>query len=347
MAERTLAVSLQGLGNAFLTLPLAKALAAAGDAVTLLTLSPRGLPALARAPFLDDALAAGDPAWRGAAGRWRLLRELRCRRFDRAVFSFPSGANAYRFVRLTGIPARYGHAYPEVGRAAGHLTHAVVPLRQGHDLDQNLQLAAALGLPHNAADLWPILTIPPDAIDRAQAWLTKKCWDPHARYLGLHTGCDGQWAEKRWPAEHFAALAEKIYAQYGLPALVLDGPAEAGSGRQVARLAKSPVLAMDGYGDLADAWGLMALCDLFVANDSGLMNLAAASGVPTVAVFGPSQVWRTRPYGPRGRAVVAGRTCVPCFGLGPYAGCPFPYHHCLTYVSVDRVAAAAGELLAR
>jgi heptosyltransferase-1 len=347
MAERTLVVSLAGIGNALLALPLAKALRDAGDETTLLTFSPRGLPAVGGAPFLHAALAADDPAYRGLAGRWRLLGELRRRRFDRAVFSFPSGANAYRFVRLAGIPQRVGHAYPEVGRAARHLTLAAAPLPRAHDLDQNLLLAAALGAPHDAADLWPIITIPPDAIARAKAWLAAQGWDPERRYVGLHAGCDGRWVEKRWPAEHFAALAEQLYERRGLAAIVLDGPAEAGAGRCVARLAKTPVLPMDGFGDLADAWGVMALCELVVANDSGLMNLAAASGVPTVAVFGPSEVWRTRPYGPHGRAVVAGRACVPCFTLGPYPGCPFPYEHCLTYVSPERVLAAAGELLDR
>lgn len=347
MTSRTLIVSLQGIGNSLLALPLARALYENGEPVTLLTLSPRARPLLEHVPFLAATLAAGETRYQGFAGRARLWRELRRRRFSRAIFSYPSGANAYRFIRLAGIPERLGHRYTEASGAWHHLTLAVPALTRTHDLDQNRQLLAALGLPAAPADCWPVLSVPNELRAKARAYLAGQGLDPEARYLGLHTGCDGLWVEKRWPEEHFAALAEEIFRRYGLPAIVFDGPAEPGTGRRVARLAKTPVHALDGYGELTDAWGLLSVCDLFVANDSGLMNLAAASGVPTVAVFGPSEPHRTRPYGPRGRAVVTERTCAPCYGLGPYPGCPHAYAHCLAGLPPARVLAAAEDLLRR
>jgi len=86
-------------------------------------------------------------------------------------------------------------------------------------------------------------------------------------------------------------------------------------------------------------------CKFVASNDSGLMNLAAASGIPTVAVFGPSQPHRTRPFGPRGRAVITDRTCAPCYGLGPYSGCPFPEEHCLQAVAPEQVFDAIVDLV--
>jgi len=344
---RTLVVSLQGIGNALLALPLAEALRRGGDDVTLLALSPRLRPVLAHAPMVSEFIAAGDPQYRGWRGRVRLIVDLRLRRFDRAVFSFPAGKNSYRLIRLAGIRQRIGHRYREVGRSARLLTIALAPLRKGHDLEQNLQLAEALGLEHNTAALWPPLTIPAALAEKGRAYLAAQGLDPQARYVGLHTGCDGQWIEKRWPEHHFARVAEALAEKYGWPAIVFDGPAEPGSGRRVARAASSPVHALDGWGDLADAWGLMAACELFVSNDSGLMNLAAASGLPTVAVFGPSEAHRTRPFGPRGRAVVTVRPCAPCYGLRRYRGCPHEYFHCLADLAPERVLAAVDELMAR
>jgi len=343
----TLIVSLQGIGNALLALPLAAAARRAGERTTMLVLSPRRLPVLAQASALDEALAADEPCFRGWRGRWRLLREIRRRRFNRVLFAYPSGKNAYRFARLTGIGERLGHRYAPIEKAAGHLTTALAPLRKGHDLEQNMMLAEHLGWTHNLAELWPALTIPPASAERARQYLAEKGLDPRARYVGLHTGCDGRWIEKRWPEEHFAVVAEQVYAAYGLPAIVFDGPGEPGTGLLVKRLAQSPVHALDSWGDLADAFALLSVCDLFVANDSGLMNLAAACGVPAVAVFGPSEPWRTRPYGPHGRAVISERTCAPCYRLGPYAGCPYEYHHCLRGLSPARVMAAIDELLKR
>jgi len=343
----TLIVSLQGIGNALLALPLAEAAHRAGERTTMLVLSPRLLPVLAHAPALDEALAADEPRFRGLRGRWRLLGEIRRRRFDRVFFAYPSGKNAYRFARLAGIDERLGHRYAPIEKAAKHLTAALAPLRKGHDLEQNMTLAEHLGWAHNLAELWPALTVPAALAERARQYLTKMGLDPQARYVGLHTGCDGRWVEKRWPEEHFAAVAEQVHAAYGLPAIVLDGPGEPGTGLLVKRLAKTPVHALAGWGDLADAFALLSVCDLFVSNDSGLMNLAAACGVPTVAVFGPSEPWRTRPYGPHGRAVISERTCAPCYTLGPYAGCPYKYHHCLRGLSPARVMATIDELMKR
>ncbi len=344
---RTLVVSLQGIGNALLALPLAEALRRTGDEIAFLTLSPRLQPVIARAPMIREAIFAGDDIYQGWAGRRRLWREVGRRHFDRAVFSFPSGRNSYRLVRLACVPQRIGHAYPEVGRTSRWLTVALDPLRRGHDFEQNLQLAAYLGAPTDIASLWPILPVPVDLAERGRQYLAEHGFDPQARYLGLHTGCDGQWVEKRWPERHFARVAEAVYREYGLPAIVFDGPGEPGSGRRVMRAATSPVHALDGWGDLADAWGLLAVCDLFVSNDSGLMNLAAAAGVPTVAVFGPSEAHRTRPFGPLGRAVITDRTCAPCFGLGRYPGCPHEYFPCLADLPPERVLAAVNELMKR
>ncbi len=344
---KTLVISLQGIGNALLALPAAEALRRAGDDVTLLALSPRLRPVLAHAPMLREIILAGDARYRGWRGRLRLLTELRRRRFDRAVFSFPSGRNSYRLARLAGIPQRVGHDYPELGRVARHLTIGVAPLRQGHDLEQNLQLVGLLAPKPDVATLWPPLVIPPELIEKGRQYLDAQKLDPCARYVGLHTGSDGLWVEKRWPEHHFARVAEAVYAKYGLPAIVFDGPAEPGSGRRVARAASSPVHALDGWGDLGDAWGLLAACDLFVSNDSGLMNLAAASGLPTVAVFGPSEAHRTRPFGPRGRAVITDRPCAPCYGLGRFAGCPHEYDPCLAEIAPERVLAAIDELIGR
>lgn len=345
MGKRTLVISLQGIGNAILSLPFIRALGEAGDEVTLLTNSPRILPLLNHFPDVRRVLAADAPVYRGPWGRRRLLSEVHRSQFDRAVFAFPSGTTAYLFIWLAGIPERFGHVYPEISHARTLLTVAREPLRKAHDVEQNFQLLAELGIAATPEKYWPILEIPMICRETAQAYLRSHGLDPTARYLGLHTGCDNAFVEKRWPAAHVAALVDRVHAKHRLPAIVMDGPAEPGSGERVARLAKTPVHCLDRDTDLLAAWGLMSCCDVFVSNDSGLMNLAAASGVPTVGIFGPSEAHRTRPYGPRGRAVIAGRTCVPCFGLGPYPGCPYPYNHCLAGVLPATVADRVDELL--
>ena len=79
---------------------------------------------------------------------------------------------------------------------------------------------------------------------------------------------------------------------------------------------------------------------LLVTNDSGPMHLAAALGVPVVAVFGPTDWRETHPVGDGHRLVREPVHCAPC-GLRE---CPID-HRCMRRVTVDRVAAEAVALL--
>src|SRR2546428_12826970 len=99
------------------------------------------------------------------------------------------------------------------------------------------------------------------------------------------------------------------------------------------------------------AAGVVERCQLFIGNDSGPMHMAAALGVPTVAIFGPGTPRRTAPLAARGGVVVVTKEypCSPCrqnfFRECPAspAGKPF----CLEEIQIDEVERAAAGLLAR
>jgi ADP-heptose:LPS heptosyltransferase len=97
--------------------------------------------------------------------------------------------------------------------------------------------------------------------------------------------------------------------------------------------------------DLAGLAAAMAELDLLVTNDSGPMHLAAALGVPCVALFGPTDRRRTAPAGDAGAGhVVLARDlwCSPCFKRR----CPLLHHGCLRGMGVDQVADAVEHRLA-
>ena len=107
--------------------------------------------------------------------------------------------------------------------------------------------------------------------------------------------------KKNWPAGNFAELMGKL-ANWGWDFRVLRGPADAQSVKNLLR-------AWDGIGvrviepeSVSDLCGVLAAFDLVVSNDSGVAHLSAALGRPTVAVFGPTNVFR---WVPRGAAAVA------------------------------------------
>jgi heptosyltransferase-2 len=94
-----------------------------------------------------------------------------------------------------------------------------------------------------------------------------------------------------------------------------------------------------GETTLAEFIDLAAACRLFLTNDSGAMHVAAALGVPTVAIFGSTDEAATGPAAPLARVVRGAAACAPCL----LRDCPID-HRCMTRVTAEQVAAAAIQL---
>jgi heptosyltransferase-2 len=106
--------------------------------------------------------------------------------------------------------------------------------------------------------------------------------------------------------------------------------------------AEAPIVDLAGRTDLRALVALFAMCDGVVSNDSGAMHLAAASGVPVTAIFGPTNEQRTAPLphpSGAGTAIVAGQAwCRPC----ELRACPLD-HRCMTSIDVETVIEATAR----
>ncbi len=122
----------------------------------------------------------------------------------------------------------------------------------------------------------------------------------------LHPGAGS--ARKRWPAERFAALAERLAAR-GYAVAVTCGPSDEEAVSHVRRhLREARVDILDGLA-LEDLAAVLARARLVVGNDSGVTHLAALAGAPTLALFGPFDPAYWAPIGPRVVALDAGTAC--------------------------------------
>lgn len=120
-----------------------------------------------------------------------------------------------------------------------------------------------------------------------------------APWIGL--GPTANWSGKVWPAANFAALFRALPA--GARPVIFAGPgAQERAGAQLLLDQLPDAVDLCGQLTLSEAAACLARCRLFVGNDSGLMHIAAASGVPTLGLFGPTSV---ADYAPAGRAVAA------------------------------------------
>lgn len=112
------------------------------------------------------------------------------------------------------------------------------------------------------------------------------------------------WIGKQWPAKRFTELAVRLTAKTGLfpDAQIAVFATEAERDQVQLLLENLPAERCEdfvGAGDLSDVASLLNLCDFFVGNDSGLMHMSAALGIPTLGLFGPSRPEHYAPWGPK------------------------------------------------
>lgn len=208
-----------------------------------------------------------------------------------------------------------------------------------------LRLVEALGFPLVDAGP-PRLACPPALRDRGLRILCERgaCLDRPV--IGLAPGAAFGHA-KRWPPELAAALVAQIVARTSAVVAVVGAAGDRDTARQLqSSIVKSGVvpagrvLDLVGQTSLGELLGVIAACRAFVSNDSGVMHLSAALGVPVVAVFGPTDEHATAPLGPH-RVVTAASWCRPC----QLRECPID-HHCMRGIAPTAVFAALADVLA-
>jgi heptosyltransferase III len=116
------------------------------------------------------------------------------------------------------------------------------------------------------------------------------------------------WAPKVWPAERFVTLFRRLAEEHipGAMAAVIAGPGEreAASANRVLQALPNAINLIDRL-SLPEIAAFLSRSRLFIGNDSGLMHLAAASGVPTLGLFGPTNAAEYAPSGHRAIALAA------------------------------------------
>lgn len=122
-----------------------------------------------------------------------------------------------------------------------------------------------------------------------------------------------RWYTKRWPLSSFAAVLDQLHKEGLGPVVVIGSSDEQRDANQLRALTKSPFIDLTGAIPLGCLPALLSKAAAMITNDSGPMHIAAALGVPVVALFGPTSAVRTGPYG-TGHCVLTHQVpCSPCF----------------------------------
>ena len=130
-------------------------------------------------------------------------------------------------------------------------------------------------------------------------------------------------AAKKWPVQHYADLAQQLSEQ-GWRVWLLGSPADRADCDAITQLAPA-THNLAGKTSLLDAIDLISLATQAVCNDSGLMHIACALGVPTVGIFGSTTPNFTPPLGDQAKVAQLDMSCRPCF----QRECPLGHLNCL------------------
>ena len=269
------------------------------------------------------------PLGHGALGlgqRYRLGKNLRAERYDQAIItprSFKSALTPF----FANIPLRTGYK--------GELRYGLINDIRTLDkrvLTQTVQRYVALGLERDAAlpppVIHPSLTIDAENQQRLLQSLKLSLNQP---VVGFMPAAEYGPA-KRWPPEYFAGLAQQLVAQ-DKQVWLFGSAKDQPLCEEIANAAGSGVTNLAGRTRLEDAVDLIALTELVVSNDSGLMHIAAATGGRVIAIYGSSSPGYTPPLTDRAVILYLDLECSPCFKRE----CPLGHYRCLREIDVNYV----------
>lgn len=312
---RILFVTSTRIGDAVLSSGLLRHLVDShpGAAITV-ACGPPAAPLFEAVPGLERIIVMAKQPW---SGHWlRLWGETITTYWDKVID-----------LRGSPLTALIPHGWRRAWRSVRTPEHRVV------------QVSRLIGLDQPAA---PYLYDPPRYREAAERLIPAG-----APVLAL--GPTANWRGKEWPIERFIELVRRLTA----PGAPLAGARLAVSGAPSERAAAQPLLDafagpglidLAGKSDLMTAFACFARARLYIGNDSGLMHMAAASGVPTLGLFGPSPEVHYAPFGSDCAYV---RTPESYDELMPPGFDVNITHTLMGNLSVDAVEDAARRLLAR
>jgi ADP-heptose:LPS heptosyltransferase len=150
---------------------------------------------------------------------------------------------------------------------------------------------------------------------------------------------------RRWMPERFAELIGRILAAHAdVVVLITGAPEERERAEQLAAAHAPRAVSFAGRSSLTELPALYAQAALMVSNDSGPAHFSAATGLPTIVLFGPETPKLYQPLG-NSRAIYAGLACSPCVTAHNHRQTACTDNVCMQAIAVDEVYAAVAEVL--
>ena len=338
--KRILVTRTDRLGDVVLSTPVIRVLRKLypGSYIAMMV-RPQNKGVVANNPHLDEVIVYDKYGFnRSLLSTVKFALDLKAKKFDTAIALHPTN-RTHLMLFIAGIPVRIGY-----DRKMGYLlTKRIRHEKQKgekHEADLNLELLEKAGFSVEDADNRPyIITSGNDKRMIDSVWKDRQLGD---NVIALHVGASCP--SKRWPAERFAELADRLADKHRMDIVLVGGDETEQFSREVTRNAKNKVTDITGTLIVSELAEMLSRCKLFISNDSGPVHVAVAVGTPVVSIFGrKSPGLSPRRWGPLGDRDVV---------LHKDVGCDICLAHncnkdfaCLKAITVDEAFEAASSLL--
>ncbi len=362
-ARSVLIVRLDEIGDVVLTTPLFRELRRNLPAAHItLVVRPRAAELMQHCPYVNEVLAYECDT---AHLRWQRFRQhlsairfarkhLWTRRYDLALLprwdvdqdhaafvAYFSGAK-WRM----GYSETVGEQKQRLNSGLDHLlTHPIDDRASKHEVERNLTLIRALGGSVHETQLELCTTAEDEAFAEQ---IFQQAGIAAAETLIALCPAGGTSPLKQWPVGRFVELGRRLPAEHGARLVFVGGPGEEALGAELERRLNARSVNLIGKTTLRQLAAVLRRCSLYVGNDTGPMHVAAAMGVPVVALFGSSCRHRFHPWSENHQVVANELPCSPC-ASEPHRDrcvvCIYDHPRCMYELPIAHVEETVGLML--
>lgn len=317
------------VGDVLFSTPFLEALRAHfPDSFIACLVVPRCREVLEGNPHLDEILLYEEESLhRSFFGKLRLIRTLRAKRFDKVYLLHRSFTRRLLTV-LAGIPERIGYAV----KWGGLLLTQKVPLPPSplHKVEYFLGL---LPPENRTVSRNYTLQIGEEEEKRLARRLQEKGLKQGERFIALCPA--GNWDQKRWPPERFAALADQLIRKHHQKIVITGEKKDIPLGEEILSSMRERAVLFCGETTLKQLAALLKRATLVISGDTGAMHVAQSQGTKVIALFGPTHPRLTGPSGTHPQVIL--RKEVGCNDDPPcyYVHCPD--NICMKAIQVEDV----------
>lgn len=263
---------------------------------------------------------------------YSLIMKIRERKYD-AVIDLYSNPRTAVVTKLSRAAYRVG--FPFRGRGYAYNYHITPRGGEVHNVDFNLDALRLFGIPIRSAE--PFFPVSSDDELFAEKWFREQHIGGET-IIGMNPS--GGWYTKRWEKRSFAMLADAIHAWKQWKVIIFWGPGEYEDAVEIQKMMKAPGI-LAPKSTLPQMGALIGKTSYFISNDAGPMHIAAAVGIPTLGIYGPTDPRLQGPYGKRNLWVRnEDLDCLEC----NLTRCPIG-NICMTGLNVDTVFASFKQLV--